>query len=407
MSGKAPLRRFLLLVLLPAVATCIGIARTADDTREERRDGVLSRTAGLLSTAVQTDLSEAWRMLEAEARPIAATDTMIAAVGRARSGDTVRALGTDPRGARASVLLPRGDTLVSATALIRSPIVDAVSESTPLDVALYLQGVRLQPPVRDAERPADPGDPRSTLPVTVDPTSGWSEASGLWIQPATASLGSASSDLVVALRPAARQRGSTSLRTVISASLLLLVSLGLAVSGAGGAGGSRIEREGLRGRMVAAVTLATLTTVVISISVALGAERRAVVDGARELEVLSGLVEARGMLDAPAAAERWLGSPVYSVRDGQVTGGSDTPVPAVVTELDPPEPGRPTTGEDELRWRAVATKGGYVVVLDEPIRVPPLLLLALGGSLITLLGAVVVARASAPQPLESHRRSAP
>jgi len=396
MSGKAPLRRFLLLVLLPAVATCLGIARTADDTREERRDGVLSRTAGLLSTAVQTDLSEAWRMLEAEARPIAATDTMIAAVGRARSGDTVRALGTDPRGARASVLLPRGDTLVSATALIRSPIVDPPPPPP-----------RLQPPVRDAERPADPGDPRSTLPVTVDPTSGWSEASGLWIQPATASLGSASSDLVVALRPAARQRGSTSLRTVISASLLLLVSLGLAVSGAGGAGGSRIEREGLRGRMVAAVTLATLTTVVISISVALGAERRAVVDGARELEVLSGLVEARGMLDAPAAAERWLGSPVYSVRDGQVTGGSDTPVPAVVTELDPPEPGRPTTGEDELRWRAVATTGGYVVVLDEPIRVPPLLLLALGGSLITLLGAVVVARASAPQPLESHRRSAP
>lgn len=392
MSGKALLRRFLLLVLLPAVATCIGIVRLADDTRGERRAEVLSRAGDLLSTAVQSDLAEAWRLLEAEAAPIAAIDTTISAVRRAQSGDTVRALATDPAGARASILLPRGDTLVSATAVVRSPVIEAAAESTPLDVALYLQGVRLQPPVQEGEVPGDEGEAGRILPATVDPRPGWSAGSDLWIHPATSSLGSAASDLVVALRPAAPQRTSTSLRTLISASLLLLLSLGLATNGARGAAGTRREGDRLRGRVVAGVALATLTTGVISISVALGAERRAVADGARELEVISGLVEARGLTGDPSAAQRWVGSPVYAVRDGEITGGSGSPPPSLVTELERPEPGRPTAGFGDARWRAVATANGYTVFLEDPVLLPPMLALAFGGTLLTLLGAVAVTR---------------
>lgn len=401
MSGPAPLRRFLLLVLVPALVTCIGIARTADDTRRERRDAVLSRAGGMLSTAVQADLAEAWRLLEAEAAPVEVADTTIAAVRRARAGDTVRALGTDAAGARASVLFPRGDTLVSATAVVRAPVIPAAAEFTPLDAALYLQGVRLQPPLGWEEAAGDPAGNAAgsragidgQLPPRVDPTPGWTDEYGLWLHPATASLGSAASELVVAIRPTTRPRGSASLRTIVSASLLLLLSLGLVASSAGVRPVARTERVKFRGRVLAGVTLAALTTAVISIAIALGADRRAAADGVRELEIVAGLVEARGLMDDPEAAREWTGSPVYAVRDGVVAGDTgEEPAPEVVTDTEPPEAGRPTTGVDEVRWRAVATPFGYTVFLGDPVRTPPLLPLALGGTLITLLGAVVVVR---------------
>ncbi|HKK92362.1 MAG TPA: hypothetical protein VJ925_02970 [Longimicrobiales bacterium] len=394
MSATTPVRRFLLLVLLPALATCIGVANMADDARRERREAMLARAGGMLSAAVQTDLAEAWSLLEAEAAPVTAVDTSISAVRRARSGDTVRALGTDEGGPRASVLFPRGDTLVSATAVIRSPVIEAASEVTHLDVALYLQGVRLQPPLTESDPAGEPADLDSDLPPRIDPVPGWTEEEGLWIHPATASLGSASGDLVVALRPTVRSRSSTSLRTQLSAGLLLLLSFGLVVASGAGEAADRAERRKLRGRVLAGVALATLTTAVVSISVALGAERRAVADGARELEIVADLVEARGLANDPAAAGQWAGSPVYAVRDGTVIGPAEAPVPSVVTDIDPPASGRPMAGVDEVRWRAVAAQGGYTVFVDDPVGTPPLLLLALGGTLITLFGSMTVTRAS-------------
>jgi len=102
-------------------------------------------------------------------------------------------------------------------------------------------------------------------------------------------------------------------------------------------------------------------------------------------------------MDDPATALEWTGSPVYAVRDGVVVGDSGTPAPEAVTDAEPPEAGRPTTGVDGIRWRAVATPSGYTVFLGDPVRTPPLLPLALGGTLITLLGAVVVVRSSSSE----------
>lgn len=392
MPRMARLRRFLLLAFLPALVTCVGLTQLARDARDERRDGMLSRVGGMLAAAVQSELADAWGVLEQQAAAVTTIDTSLVAVRRALTGDTIRSLATDPAGARASVLLPRGDTLVSATAVVRSPTLAAVSEVPGLHAALYLRGVRLQ---------ASGGAATDALPAELAAEPGWNATpgagGGVWVSPATASSGAAASELVVAVRPAARIRPVASLRTLAATTALLLLALVLVA-----AGGPRAS-----GRMVAGATLVTLTTGVVAVWVAIGEGRRSSADGARELAWVADLVEARGLLDDPVAAQSWAGSVIYRAEGDRLVGTPGRAPPAFVGSLPRPEPGRPASGAavDGTRWRVVASGEGRTIFLGSPVDAPPLLPLALLGTLVTVLGSIAVVRA-VPAPANGPRVSA-
>jgi hypothetical protein len=380
------------MVLLPALATCVGLLQIAQQTRDARRDAMLSRIGGMLAVAVQSELAEAWTVLESQAAAVVSLDTSLVAVRRAMAGDTIRSLGSDEgnagRGARASVLLPRGDTLVSATAVVRSPTLAGIADVPELDAALYLQGVRLQ---------ASGGPTADGLPAELAPEPGWNDEAGVWVSSATASTGSAASELVVAVRGAARRPKVASVRTLLASTAFLLLGLVL-VASAGARAGSATSRRGGEsgrgGRVVAGVALVALTTSVVAGWTAVGEGRLAAADGARELELVGELVAIRGLLGDPVGARSWAGSPVYRVEgDSLMAAPGDRP-PAFVASLPSPEPGRPVSGTavGGIRWRVVASEDGRTILLGAPIRTPPLLPFALGGTLIVLLGSVLVAR---------------
>lgn len=337
----------------------------------------------MLATAVQDDLTTAWTLLEGEAGPVADPDTTILAIRRALDGDTVRALSSDPEGPRASVLLPRGDTLVSATAIVRSSILQEASQTTPLDLGLYLRGTRLQPSVASTS---------AGLPERIDPSPGWHPEAGIWVTPATASRGAAAAELVVAVRPVARRRAATTIRTFAAAGVLVLLALLSAWVGF-----AHPTRQNSEGPVVMAVLLMTLTTLVVSGWAALGESRVASADATRGLTWVSSLARARGVLDDPIAAQRWLGSPVIRLEGGRSTSGSSAPIPEWALDLPVPPPAFPVSGRhsDGRHWLAVSSGGGTTIFLADPTRTPPLLAIALGGSLIVLLGSLVVARAAA------------
>jgi len=340
---------------------------------------------GLLATAVQTDLATAWTLLEQEAAPVGEPDTSIVAVRRALDGDTVRALSSDPDGPRASVLFLRDDTLVSATAIARSRILADASEATPLDVGLYLRGGRIQPVTSST---------RNALPERIDPTPGWNEAESLWLTPATASGGSAASELVVAVRSSARRRAATGVRTFAAAAVLLALALLSAWMGFTGR-----TRDRSRGPVVMAVSLVTLTTLVVSGWVALGESRVAAADATRELAWASALARARGVLDDPVAAQSWIGSPVLRFEANDVRSGSGEPVPGWALDLPVPPPGFPAsgTGPEGRRWLVVASGEGRTAFLGNASQLPPLLPVALGGTILVLLGSLAVVRTASVQ----------
>jgi len=356
------------------------VSQLAQQTRDTRRDATLSRVGGLLATAVQADLAEAWILLEGEAGPVSDPDTTMLAVRRALDGDTVRALSSDPEGPRASVLLLRGDTLVSATAIARARILRDAARTTPLDLGLYLRGVRIQPV----------GGPEARdLPERIDASPGWKADSGLWVSAATSSGGSSASELVVAVRPSTRRRPASSVRTLAAAGVLLALSLLSAWMGFTGR-----TREGAVGPVVMAVSLVTLTTLVVSGWIALGEARIASADTTKELTWVASLVRARGLLEDPVAAQRWLGSPVYRFDEGEPRSGTGTPVPAWVAELPVPPAAFPASGrgEEGRRWLTVSSTGGRTTFTGQAPGLPPLLPLALGGSLLVLLGSLSVVR---------------
>jgi hypothetical protein len=398
MPPKPPLRRFILLVLLPAIATCVALVQVAGQARDARRDAMLSRVGGMLAIAAQSELAEAWTVLEGEAATVATVDTSLVAVRRALAGDTIRSLGSDPRtageGVRASVLLVRADTLVSATAVVRSPTLAAVADVADLDAGLYLQGVLLQ---------ASRGPAATTLPARLDADPGWDDAERVWVSPATASTGAAAAELVVAVRHTVRCRPVASVGTVMASTGLLLLGLVL-VASAGTGTAPTTSRHGAEdparsGRIVAGVSLVALATGVVAGWVAVGEARVATVEGARELELVGALVEARGLLDDPVGAQRWAGSPVYRAAADSLMAAPGEPPPAFVASLPSPPPGRPASGTavGGVRWRVVASGNGRTILLAAPVETPPLLPLALGGTLIVLLGSVAVARVASVQ----------
>ncbi len=408
MPRKPPVRRFVLLCLVPAVATCAVLVQLAQETRDARRDAILSRLGGMLAVAVQTELAEAWTVLEAEAAAVRSVDTSLVAVRRALAGDTIRSLATTPGGpspgslpgetppggARASVLLPRGDTLVSATAIIRSPTIAALADVAELDAGLYLRGTRLQTSAGPAAAP---------LPDALDPVSGWSEAAGLWVTPATASGGSAAGELVVAVRSNARRRSVASPRTLLASTVLLALALALVVSaGATGRSAPGVRADGASerdGRIVAGAVLAVLTTAVVAGWAAVGEHRLAAADGARELSLVAELVDARGLLGDPGRARGWSGGPVYRIEGERLIATEGDEPPAFVGRLPSPDPDRPVSGSavGGIRWLVVASDDGRTVFLGEPTSGPPLLPFAFAGTLLVVLGSVLVTRPASVQ----------
>lgn len=368
--------------------TCLGVAQLAERAREARHEDTLSRIGGLLATAVQEDLATAWTLLEREAGPVSEPDTTIAAVQRALAGDTIRALSSDPEGPRASVLFARNDTLVSATAITRSRLLPEAADALPLDLGLYLRGTRIQPVGRVG------GPLAGTLPDRIGTSPGWQEETQLWVTAAPASRGSAAAELVVVVRPTTRRRSASTLRTVLAAGVLMSLSL---LSAWVGFTGQRGPTSG--GPIVTALLLAVLTTLVVSGWIALGESRVAAADVTRELTWVSSLARARGVLEDAVAAQRWLGSTVVRRVGDQAESGSGEPVPGWTLQLPAPQADFPALGQhrDGQRWLVLAGGGGSTVFIAAAPGLPPLLPIALGGSLVVLLGSLVVARTSSVQ----------
>jgi hypothetical protein len=144
-----------------------------------------------------------------------------------------------------------------------------------------------------------------------------------------------------------------------------------------------------------------MTTGVVTVWVAVGEGRVADVDGTRELELVGALVEARGLLEDPVGAQSWTGSAVYRAEGDRLIAVPGEPPLAFVASLPSPEPGRPVSGTavGGVRWHVIASGDGRTILLGSPASSPPLLPIALGGALLVLLGALVVARTASVEHL--------
>jgi len=285
---------------------------------------------------------------------------------------------------------PEGPT---ATAAARSPLVGEVDGAVPLDIGLYVEGRRIRPVAQ-----ADIG----AMPPRIDPAPGWNASEGMWITAVTGSSGSSATRLVVAVRPAARRRPAMTVRTLVGAFVLLALATLAAWAGArpvAGPGTGSVPRTSAPGATALAVSLVTATTVLVSGWIALGEARLADADATRQLALIAELARARGVLEDPVATQRWLGSRVARIDAAGVRVGDDGPIPDAA--LDPPvrPPGFPasgTTPEGEP-WLLVTAGEGRTLLLGPPVRTPPLLPLALGGSVLVLLTSIGVVRTASVQ----------
>jgi len=380
-------RRFLLLVLTPALVTCIGVIQMAQDARHTRRNDRLERVSGVLVEALREDLVAAWGFLELEAGPLVEADTTIGAVRTALQGDTVRALSGGNGGPVAAVMFLQRDTLRSASATFQSPLLGRVAMVTPLDIGLYLQGFRVLPP------PPAPGV--QGMPDSLATAAGWSEEASLWVTPvSTTALGQEGNRVALAARYSTPERSVASVRTLAAATVLLLLALLSAWMGLTGR-----SRSSAPGAVALAVVLLTGMTLIVSVWVALGESRIASAEGVRELSTLATLVRERGLMTAPGAAEDWIGTTVIRVSGDDLVTADGAPPPAFVRDLPIPPPSFPASGRtpDGQIYLVIAGGGapGRTVFLTDPTPAPPLILFSLLGTLLTALGSISVARRAA------------
>jgi hypothetical protein len=368
-------RRFLGFVLLPAVLTSVLVTQRAQQARDGRRDAYLSRVGGLLATATLEDLATAWELLLEEAGVVAEADTTLTGVRLALSGDTVRSIGPNTAGPRVSVLFTRRDTLRSATAIFRSPMMQALRDVPAIDAAVYLRGVRLLP--AEAEG--------SALPDRLAPIPGWNAAEEAWITFAGGDEGAGA--LALAVKGTGRRRRVASLRTLAANVAAATFALVLAATGFAGRPGASAG-----GRVTLALVVVVGATGILAGGVAVAEARLADSDGVRELTTVAELTRVRGLLDDPVAAQRWLGTRVIRIEYGETRTGDGGSAPTFALDLPDPPPGRPVTGSDaDLIWLVAASGSGRTLFLMPAAHRPPLFALAGLGTLAMLAGALVVA----------------
>lgn len=339
------MRRFLGFVVLPALATLVVVIQTAQTARDERLDAYLSRIGGLVATVVQDD----------------------------------------PTAGRA--------------------LLERVGAESPVEIGLYRGGVRVPPPPAGAVG----------LPLELPTTPGWHPEVGLWMTPVGSAFEETDARFHVAVRPVGRRRAAASTRTVIAtftvfALALLSAWIGLgarhsaaeayshvAPIRAGNAARTRARRTGARGRglVMLGLSLAVAGTGVVAGGVAVAEERLLRADATRELTTVAALVTARDALDDPAAAQRWIGSPVLRIEGAGVRTGDGSPPPSFAGRLPQPAPGFPRFGSTrDTVWLVATSETGRTVFFSPSPRMPPLLALAALGTLVVLAGAVRVGRSA-------------